>query len=378
MSLAHGPSTTFCTFSALGDEFIQQPMYECQECDLTLASGLCVCAACAIQCHPARPSNGEGKDCVMVHRGVGILARTPHTTHLLGGIKGYCDCASTGACKLSVGGPEAIAAPPRPTEIAAWREANTAWLAAHEDDLDPRLVTPDYGNREYWDERFRDNDGDGTGDEWLLSFEDVREPLEGALAALWQCARREEKVREDADADADADADEDGSTTTTMLGSSRMAACGSPPIGSGDGAATAAVRPFPTVDTPPSLLCVGCGDSSFSADLYDQGFTNVCSTDVSEVVIDRMKEAPDSLSRPSLRWCVDDACASSFADGAFDAVLDKGLIDCLMCESQEAVAKAVVEAGRVLRPGGRHIVLCFTNKDEVVRLMVRRSHVLRL
>ena len=97
----------------------------------------------------------------------------------------------------------------------------------------------------------------------------------------------------------------------------------------------------------------------------------MCSTDVSEVVIDRMKKAPDSLSRPSLRWCVDDACASSFADGAFDAVLDKGLIDCLMCESQEAVAKAVGEAGRVLRPGGRHIVLCFTNKDEVVRLMVR-------
>jgi hypothetical protein len=296
---AQKDATTFCTFSALGDEFIQQPMYECQECDLTLASGLCVCAACAIHCHPSRARKEEGKDVVRI---LARTARTHHTTHLLGGIKGYCDCASTGACRLSVGaaamsgapaisgaaatsGPDAIAAPPRPTEIAAWREANTAWLAAHEDDLDPRLVTPDYGNREYWDERFLDNDGDGTGDEWLLSFEDVRESLKGALADLWQCADedagrcRKGKVREDADEDAD----DDGSTTTTMLGSSRVATFGSSPIGSGDGAATAAVRPFPITDTPPALLCVGCGDSSFSADLYDQSFNHLYNSQCSEI-----------------------------------------------------------------------------------------------
>lgn len=35
---------------------------------------------------------------------------------------------------------------------------------------------------------------------------------------------------------------------------------------------------------------VGCGNSKLSEDMYDDGFTNIISTDISDVVIDQLKQ----------------------------------------------------------------------------------------
>jgi SAM-dependent methyltransferase len=51
------------------------------------------------------------------------------------------------------------------------------------------------------------------------------------------------------------------------------------------------------------ILVVGCGNSSFSADLYDAGYTDICSLDYSEIVIDAMKTR-NKTQRPEMTWMV--------------------------------------------------------------------------
>jgi hypothetical protein len=51
------------------------------------------------------------------------------------------------------------------------------------------------------------------------------------------------------------------------------------------------------------ILVVGCGNSSFSADLYDDGFPHVINIDYSETVISTMRER-HSILRPSMEWLV--------------------------------------------------------------------------
>lgn len=41
----------FCTFSATGDKYIKQKLYDCLTCNLTLENGMGICEACAKKCH---------------------------------------------------------------------------------------------------------------------------------------------------------------------------------------------------------------------------------------------------------------------------------------------------------------------------------------
>ena len=49
-----------------------------------------------------------------------------------------------------------------------------------------------------------------------------------------------------------------------------------------------------------TILIVGCGNSNFSSELYDEGYHNIVNIDFSDIVIDRMKSANDS--RPKMQW----------------------------------------------------------------------------
>jgi SAM-dependent methyltransferase len=57
------------------------------------------------------------------------------------------------------------------------------------------------------------------------------------------------------------------------------------------------VRYLGSPSSTPKILVVGCGNSNFSADLYDAGWTNVTSIDFSDVVIERMR-----LKNADSRW----------------------------------------------------------------------------
>jgi SAM-dependent methyltransferase len=51
-----------------------------------------------------------------------------------------------------------------------------------------------------------------------------------------------------------------------------------------------------------NILVVGCGNSTFSADLYDAGFKNIVNIDYSEVVIASMRE--ENKDREEMEWRV--------------------------------------------------------------------------
>ena len=103
------------------------------------------------------------------------------------------------------------------------------------------------------------------------------------------------------------------------------------------------------------LLMLGCGNSSFSADLYDNGYTDLVNVDFSESVIESM--SVHNQSRPLMRWEVMDMTELTFEDEAFDVVLDKGALDALMSTNEEEIlrrASSMFEhVDRVLAPGGK-------------------------
>jgi EEF1A lysine methyltransferase 4 len=79
-----------------------------------------------------------------------------------------------------------------------------------------------------------------------------------------------------------------------------------------------------------TILIIGCGNSTFSADLYDDGFHNIVNIDFSKIVIDRMSEA--NKSRPHMTWLDMDMCDLTFDDASFDVVIDKATMDALLVD----------------------------------------------
>ncbi|XP_041126969.1 eEF1A lysine and N-terminal methyltransferase isoform X1 [Polyodon spathula] len=117
-----------------------------------------------------------------------------------------------------------------------------------------------------------------------------------------------------------------------------------------------------------TVLVVGCGSSELSEQLYDAGYRDLTNIDISTTAIARMQER-NSARRPSMTFlCVDAQRMEPFADGSFQAALDKGTLDALAPDGSpdtvERVGRVFAEVGRVLRVGGRYV--CVTLAQEHV------------
>ena len=53
-----------------------------------------------------------------------------------------------------------------------------------------------------------------------------------------------------------------------------------------------------------SILILGCGNSTLTQDLYDSGYQNLTSVDLSDVVIDRMHKKAAAASQHAIKWQV--------------------------------------------------------------------------
>ena len=104
----------------------------------------------------------------------------------------------------------------------------------------------------------------------------------------------------------------------------------------------------------PRILHVGSGSSDVPEALHAAGFTNQLATDVSATVVGMM--AARAAHCDGLKWAVEDALdMSSYSDGSFDAVIDKGTYDALSCARRER--RLVREVRRLLRPGGLYVLI---------------------
>jgi len=125
-------------------------------------------------------------------------------------------------------------------------------------------------------------------------------------------------------------------------------------------------------DKNAKILMLGAGNAPFSPDLYIEGHYNkIVNIDLSSVVIDQM-----SQKYPQLIWKTMNALNMDFEDASFPVVIDKSLIDTLLCASQsmKKVAAMVEEAHRVLQPGGRFIVFSLHTIEEIVNFYDRPEY----
>jgi ubiquinone/menaquinone biosynthesis C-methylase UbiE len=105
------------------------------------------------------------------------------------------------------------------------------------------------------------------------------------------------------------------------------------------------------------ILQIGCGNSSLASDLYDVGYRNIRSIDISDLAISMMSEK--NKQRKELIFEKMDATAMKYSDDSFSVVLDKGTLDALFTDTSAEVVERVEamwgEVARVLRLGGRYL-----------------------
>ncbi|KAF8449172.1 S-adenosyl-L-methionine-dependent methyltransferase [Boletus edulis BED1] len=121
-------------------------------------------------------------------------------------------------------------------------------------------------------------------------------------------------------------------------------------------------------DKTARILVLGCGNSKFSEDMWEDGYRNIVNIDYSPVVIEQMR-ARHADSRPDMEWHEMDVRSLSFEDASFDVAIDKGTMDAMMTSSTsvwdppEDIIKdctaEVSEVLRVLRPSGTFLYITF-------------------
>ncbi|CDJ69298.1 At4g34360, related [Eimeria necatrix] len=159
----------------------------------------------------------------------------------------------------------------------------------------------------------------------------------------------------------------------------------------------AALKPFllsAGLEESHEILMLGCGTSTMSESLWDDGFRNITNIDFSSQCINIMQQR--CADKPGMTWFAAAAAAAaataaaataaaaaaaasllvSFAAAVtvlnvleldqlerrgFDFVIDKGTLDCILCgeKSFENVNKALTLISQILKPGGVYMMISY-------------------
>lgn len=120
-------------------------------------------------------------------------------------------------------------------------------------------------------------------------------------------------------------------------------------------------------DRSTRILLIGAGNAPFSPELSQLGrYTNLVNIDISQVAIDQQKE-----KYPEQEWHVMDVMNMNFPDKSFDALIDKSLIDTILCYNDSVVQteKMITEIYRIMAPGSRYITFSLHSPEENMRYM---------
>ncbi|XP_059311655.1 uncharacterized protein LOC132063214 isoform X1 [Lycium ferocissimum] len=123
-----------------------------------------------------------------------------------------------------------------------------------------------------------------------------------------------------------------------------------------------ALRPFVRhyVPTSSRVLMVGCGNAVMSEDMVKDGYEEIVNVDISTVAIDMMRRKYEDV--PQLKYLeMDVRDMSFFPDESFDAVIDKGTLDSLMCGTNAPICAAQMlgEVSRLLKNGGVYMLITY-------------------
>jgi ubiquinone/menaquinone biosynthesis C-methylase UbiE len=123
-----------------------------------------------------------------------------------------------------------------------------------------------------------------------------------------------------------------------------------------------------TVAKTDRVLIIGCGNSNFSLDFYERGYTHLVNLDFSERVIEEMR-GKSELRGMDMEWTVGDMTdLGQYDDASFDVVFDKGALDALMSadtpETRQKAGCMFGEIDRVVGVGGRYV--CITLAEQFI------------
>lgn len=119
----------------------------------------------------------------------------------------------------------------------------------------------------------------------------------------------------------------------------------------------------PLLNPSLKILVVGCGNSRFSAQLYEAGMHRITNVDISEVCITQMKARYKELDQ--MEWLVRDCTKLDFPDASFDLVIDKGTTDAVLCGANSFHNLYLMNKhiARVLKKGGHFVVITYGHPD---------------
>lgn len=118
-----------------------------------------------------------------------------------------------------------------------------------------------------------------------------------------------------------------------------------------------------------NVLNVGSGNSTLSADLLNFGAEKVFSIDISNVVINYMKE--EYKDNKNLEWFVGDCRKLNFSDNFFDFVIDKGTYDAIICslDGTKSVKSMFKEISRTLKHGSQFIEIATSDQESIIKYL---------
>lgn len=112
-----------------------------------------------------------------------------------------------------------------------------------------------------------------------------------------------------------------------------------------------------------NILMVGCGNSRLSEDMYEDGYKSITNVDISKVCIEQM--IAKLGDKAGLTWKHMDCTSLDFADETYDAVVDKGTMDSLLCGegSTSNVNKMCSEVSRCMKANGVFVIISYGIPD---------------
>ncbi len=120
------------------------------------------------------------------------------------------------------------------------------------------------------------------------------------------------------------------------------------------------------------IINLGCGNSEFCENMYDDGYHNIYNIDISKNVINIMKKRNEK--RPEMSFEVMDVRDLKYENNSIDLAVDKSTIDALLCgeNSYINVAKMIKEVQRVLKVGGYYMIISYGSPENRVIHLERK------
>ena len=118
------------------------------------------------------------------------------------------------------------------------------------------------------------------------------------------------------------------------------------------------------------FLIIGCGNSTLSVDLFDDGYENNTSIDISEIVINKMISKYKSNGiRERLKFECMDMMQMKYSNESFNIVIDKGTLDAVCSDADIDIDKMFSEISRVLKYFGRYVCISLLQEHVLERFL---------